>query len=313
MLFNVPRKARTRSFNLFNLPALKSFDHWMIVMFSRKIALISFMWMISANLALAHEYWIEPRTYGVEKGTALQGDLKNGEDFKGSSFSYIEGRFDQFTATGPDGTLEVTGRNGDIPALSLASPTDGLYSVSYQGKFDKITFTDPEKLKSYAEYEGFKGVLERHAARGLPDTKFHEQYARCAKALFQVGKPDEAGRQDSLTGMKFELVAEKNPYTLSEADNLPVRLYWEGKPMADIQIRMFRMNGDVETTTIRTDEEGRAVFPLAGGGKFLMNAVRIFEGDDDPKTETAEWVSYWASLVFGLANTDEVLGTRTVK
>lgn len=283
------------------------------MMFARKIPLISFLCVFNSNQALSHEYWIEPRTYGVEKGDLLQGDLKNGQDFKGSSFSYIDGRFDQFTATGPDGTVKVTGRNGDMPALSLTPPSEGLYSVSYQGKFDKITFTDPEKLKYYAEYEGFRGVLERHAERGLPDTKFHEQYARCAKALFQVGTPDPSGRQDGLTGMKFELVAEKNPYTLSDADMLPVRLYWEGKPMPDIQIRMFRMNGEVETTTIRTDGEGRAVFPLKGGGKFLMNAVHILEGDDDPQTETAEWVSYWASLVFGMADTDQVLGTRAVK
>jgi uncharacterized GH25 family protein len=257
--------------------------------------------------ASAHEYWLQQRTFTIAPGENLQGDLKNGQDFKGSSFSYIANRFDQFTVTGPSGTADVTGRNGDMPALNMPAPEAGLYSASYQGKFDRITFTDPEKLKYYIDYEGFRGILERHAERGLPETKFQEQYARCAKALFQVGAPDPGGNQDTLTGMKFELVAEKNPYALTQADFLPVRLYWEGKPMADVQIRMFRFNKELETAIVRTDAEGRASFSLAGGGRFMLNAVNLYEGDDDPETETAEWVSYWASLTFGLADTDEVL------
>lgn len=279
-------------------------------MLNKKTVVLALMLASQGVSAMAHEYWLEPRIYKVEKGETLTGDLKNGQNFKGSSFGYVDTHFDQFTITGPNGTENVTGRNGDRPALKTTPPAEGLYSVSYQGKFDKITFTNPDKLKHYVEYEGFKGVLERHAERGLPETKFFEQYARCAKALFQVGSPDANNRQDTLTGMKFELVAEANPYTLSEADTLPVRLYWEGKPMADVQIRMFQINDELKTKEIRTDSDGRAVFGLSGGGKYMLNAVHIYEGDDDPATETAEWVSYWASLSFGISNTDEVLKTR---
>ena len=280
-------------------------------MFNKKVAFFTLVLSFHAPSVFAHEYWLEPRIYMVEKGEQISGDLKNGQHFKGSAFSYIDSQFDQFTITGPNGSKDVTGRNGDRPAFANKPEADGLYSASYQGKFDKITFTDPEKLKQYSEYEGFQGVLERHAERGLPDTKFYEQYARCAKALFQVGSPDETGNQDSLTGMKFELVAEANPYTLRETDTFPVRLYWEGKPMADVQIRMFRINTELATIEIRTDNEGRALFPLAGGGKYMLNAVHILEGDDDAETDTAEWISFWASLSFGIGNTDEVLKTRS--
>ena len=279
-------------------------------MFNKKTAFLSLAIAFYATSSFAHEYWLEPRIYTVEKDEEISGDLKNGQFFKGSAFSYIASQYEQFTITGPDGTKNVEGRDGDRPALSATPDAEGFYSVSYQGKFDKITFTDPEKLRHYAEYEGFRGVLERHAERGLPNTKFHEQYARCAKALFQVGTPNNNGRQDALTGLKFELVAEANPYTLTEQDALPVRLYWEGQPMADVQIRMFRINNELATIEIRTDKEGRAIFPLEGGGKYMLNAVHIFEGDDDPQTETAEWISYWASLSFGISTTDDVLQTR---
>lgn len=272
----------------------------------KKIATTLFILTAGAPLALAHEYWIEPRVYTIDPSEEIEADLKNGQHFKGSRYSFINDRFDFFKITGPSGEKAVTGRNGDIPALKAKVGEDGLYSSSLQGNFDRITFNKAEKIKSYMDYEGFKGVLERHQERGFALNRFQEQYARCAKALFQVGSTSNSDK-DGLTGLKFELVAEKNPYQLTQTDLLPVRLYWEGAPMGDVQIRMFRYDGDLETKIVRTDKNGRASFPLKGGGKFMLNAVHIFEGDDDPDTRLAEWVSYWASLTFGMSDTDGVL------
>ena len=260
--------------------------------------------------AFAHEYWLEPLEYTIEKGQALQGNLRNGQDFKGSDYSFIKSGFEQFTINKPTGASPVTGRSGDRPALNQNADEPGLISVSYQGNFDRLVFNDAEKIVHYIEYEGLDGVLERHLERGFSEARFQEQYARCAKALYQVGAPN-ADDKDGLTGLKFELVAEANPYTLSPSDALPVRLYWEGKPMSNKQIRMFRFNGELKTQIFRTDDEGRAEIPLEGGGKFMLNAVHIFEGDDDPDTKLAEWVSYWASLTFGLADSDELLAKVT--
>jgi len=38
--------------------------------------------------------------------------------------------------------------------------------------------------------------------------------------------------------------------------------------------------------------------PLAGGGKFLLNAVHIIRWDEQPKDV---WHSYWASLTFEIS------------
>jgi len=263
---------------------------------------------ISSSHAFAHEYWVEPRQYVLDTPGSLIGDLKNGQNFKASNSTYIPDRFDFFTVTGPDGTTDVQGRAGDSPALNHPVSSMGLHTVSYQGKFDTITFRDADKIVQYFDYEGLDGTLERHLARGLAPDRFEEKYARCAKALFQVGPVQKDGRMDGLTGMKFELVAEKNPYALAKGETLSVRLYWEGEPMSGKQIRIFRIDDHLENTTIRTDQNGRAEIPLKQGGKFLLNAVHIYEGDDDPDSETPEWFSYWASLVFGMADTDSLLG-----
>lgn len=257
--------------------------------------------------AIAHEYWIEPREFVLETPGKLLADAKNGQFFKSSNFSYIPRQFDFFKVTGPLGETPVEGRAGDVPAVDHTLSAPGLYLISYQGKFDKITFRDEKKIVEYFDYEGLDGALERHLERGLAADRLREFYARSAKALVQVGPVDPDGFQDKLTGLKFELVAEKNPYALEPGDNLPVRLYLAGEPVADKQIRIFRFDGELENTTTRTDAEGRALIPLKAGGKYLLNAVHLYEGDEDPETDIPEWYSDWASLTFGISGTDVLL------
>lgn len=263
-------------------------------------------WGLAAS-ARAHEYWLEPVKFQIRPGGEIAGNLKNGQNFKGTNFAYIASRFDRFTINTPSGSTPVAGRDGDRPALIATADKAGLYSVSYQGKFERITFTDPAKMQLYEDYEGLTGLLQQHVQRGLARDRLQEHYARCAKALVQVGKagPDDAG--DHLTGLVFELVAEENPYMLDEKDTLPVRLYWQGEPAGNIQIRWFRHRNATQTGTVRTDESGRARIPLSGGGKFLLNAVKIYPGDENPETDIPEWYSYWSSLTFGIKGTDAAL------
>jgi hypothetical protein len=96
-------------------------------------------------------------------------------------------------------------------------------------------------------------------------------------------------------GMPLELIAGQNPYATPDLAELPVTLLWRGKPIGDIQIRVFQDNGTVTETTTRTDPNGKAVVSLRGGGRFLLNAVHMQEA---PPDRNAAWDSYWASLTF---------------
>jgi len=44
----------------------------------------------------AHELWIEPEQYQVDNGSAIRGNFKNGEDFKGNSLSYFDRSSERF-------------------------------------------------------------------------------------------------------------------------------------------------------------------------------------------------------------------------
>lgn len=262
----------------------------------------------------AHEYWVEPTKFKIKEGAAITANLRNGQDFKGPSFPYIKEETNLYKVTNSTQSVTPNQRTGNSPAFNYTTTSDGLHLVSFQNDFNTLNFETWPKFTHYVENQGFTGLIEKHLARGLEKIGFQEQYARCAKALIQVGDIVKGTKQntDKLTGLKFELVANKNPYTLKEGDKLPVTLFYEGSPVADKQIQVFHDDGTNKATNfkLRTDKNGNADITLNGSGKFMLNAVYIYAGDEDPNTEIAEYQSYWTSLVFGIKGTDALLSAQ---
>jgi uncharacterized GH25 family protein len=260
-----------------------------------RVALACISLLIGLSLpATAHEFWIELKASRVEPGAPIVADMKVGQNFKGDSYPYLKSRFVSFRSTDRAGSRDVKGDEGDTPAVNIRSATKGLQVISYLATAHRLDFDKWEDFVSYVEYEGLGWVAEAHKRRGLPERSFAEEYVRCAKALVQVGDVS-ASDQDVATGMPLELIAGQNPYAAPAPFELPVTLLWRGKPIGDIQIRVFQNNGTVTETTIRTDATGRAVVPLQRGGRFLLNAVHMQEA---PPDRAAKWESYWASLTF---------------
>ena len=256
-----------------------------------------------AGPALAHEFWFEPDVFTPPANGHIEAQLRVGQDFKGSTYPYIGRDIELFTLTMGDKSEPVKGRDGDKPALSVDAPGEGLAIISYQNTYSTLRFTEWDRFTYYVDYEGLEGVIERHRERGLPETGFREKYKRCAKTLVGVGNGEG---QDRLTGMQFEWVAEDNPYAV-EGDSLRVRLYLDGEPYPDHAFNVFQYNGEQSLTRYRTDAQGRATISLEGGGKFMLNAVHLFEGDNAIDEGDPEYFSYWASLVFGLKGSDALL------
>ncbi len=244
-----------------------------------------------ASVGHAHEFWIEPESFSPQVGEPLRVRLYVGQHLRGNQQPYITSWFEAFALHDAQGTQPVTGMMGDIPAFSMKPRVSGLQIIHYWSTPDRLKYASEEQFARFIDYEGLTGLKARHEARGLPLVGFEEDYVRCAKALVPVETPEGA---DRLIGLPIELLAEKNPYTL-EADRLPVRLFWEGKPLADTQIRVFQKTSEVEERTLRTDASGRAEIDLSGGGFFLLSAVHLIELDG---SNDAVWKSFWASLTF---------------
>ncbi len=246
--------------------------------------------------AAAHEYWIEPARFRVEAGSPIFADLKVGQDFKGDVYPYIPGQSNGAWIVDADGKRPSSARVGDIPAFNETARAPGLHILAYYSTPYRLTYTEPGKFAAFLENQGLDWVLAEHLRRGLPETGFDEAFSRCAKALVQSG---DAGGGDVVIGMPLELVAKANPYALpATASVLPVTLLWQGTPLANAQITVFRNKDGLDVTKVQTGPDGGASIPLGGGGKFLLSAVHMIPWDEQASDA---WHSYWASLTFEIA------------
>lgn len=258
-----------------------------------------------AASASAHEFWIEPTQYQVAVGDKIEARLKNGENFKGSTYPYLDELFTRFEMINRKGTTAVTGRRGDNPALNVEARAGGLHVFSYDSRMYSLTYKDFEKFTTFVKSKKLDWVLEEHAARGLPTDRVVETYYRYPKALVKVGSG--TGR-DKPTGQIFELVAEINPYSDAAKDGVRVQLLYEGAPFANADIQIFHTPAkanqgeavDAIKDHVTTDATGRALIPVFDGGPFLINATHIRLPRPEGVDKGAHWESLWASMTYEL-------------
>ena len=251
--------------------------------------------------ATAHQFWIEPERHVVSGRDTVAASLKVGDDFQGESFPYLSHRFISFSTTTSDGVRDLSGHEGDDPAVNIDKPPEGLLAISYHSTGDIAEFQDDWDLfNEYLAEEGLDWVAKRHVSRGLSTTAFSEVYYRCAKTLIQVGDP-RPGDSDAYTGMPFEFVAEDSPHLKAEEDGLTVTLLWQGEPYSGARVTIVRDDGDLHKSHLTTDEAGRVTLPRLRTGRYLVTSVHMQEA---PDALEPVWESHWASLTFEIGQTD---------
>lgn len=218
--------------------------------------------------------------------------IRIGENFNGDSFPYVREEIKRFVVFTARGEQLVKGVSGDDPAVTMKFAEPGLMVFAHHSTSESLIFETWEKFESYLQFEGLQHIGPLHEKQGKPKIGIKENYARCAKLLMSV---DGGGGKDRLIGMPLELVAERDPYALGAEQSLPVRLFYKGKPLADVQISAVSKAHPDKRNVIRTDEEGRASIALPDSGAWLLNAVHMIE----PKRGAGvQWESLWASMTF---------------
>ncbi len=211
---------------------------------------------------------------------------------RGSEFPYLANRFHGFTVTAGAQTREVTGTEGDIPALTFRPLGAGLHVIAYHSVADLAHYDSWDEFIRYLDKEGLAGIAAAHRARGLSETRFNESYTRYAKALVQVA-PASDEDTDSPLGLELELVLETNPYA-GGTEELTAILLWRGTPLEGAQLTVFRRRATVARAAVRTDADGRATLALHGPGEYLLNAVHM----EPVEGASVVWHSHWASMTF---------------
>lgn len=256
---------------------------------------------VAAPLA-AHEYWIEPQAYQIPANGQLVADLVNGEEFKGSKLAYIPQRFVHFVAVMNGKVAPVPGRVGDMPALTMDLPTEGLAVVAYQSRNLTVDYEEWEKFKSFVKHKDLGDAEAMHTARGFAIGGLTEVYSRYSKSLVAVGA---GGGEDVRTGLTTELVALTNPYTDDVSDGIRVQLFYLQNVRANTQVEVFEKapDGSVAQAFYRTDSDGIATIPVKAGHTYMADAVVLREPKENVAADTgAVWETLWANLTWAVPN-----------
>lgn len=264
--------------------------------------------------ALAHDFWVQPAAFWVGAGmqTPLTLQVGHGSDRRRSAIPLD--RITRFEAIAPGGAAT------DLrPFLSLGGPeADGVVGPGAAGVHVLALETDSrarshlpaDRFNAYAQEEGLSPALDQRRRAGRTGADASERYSRVAKSLVRVGDPGAASH-DAATravGLTLELVPLVSPYAAPRPASLPVRVLYEGEPLAGALVKLTDLDDDTAPLeTRRTGTEGLADFTLPTGGRWRLNVVwtRPLAGSEDADFETI-----FSSLSFGFP-AEAGDGTRT--
>ena len=242
---------------------------------------------------LAHDFWIEPSTFRPEVGATVGIALRVGEGFRGDAVARDPGRIARFVLVSPSRETPIEGVSGHDPAGVVRVSEPGLQIVGYRSKTSRVEL-DAEKFEQYLKEEGLERIIADRARRGESGKPSREIYSRCAKSLLSAGGAGTSGHDRAL-GFPLELVPGKNPSSFTAGATFPLRLEYEGKPLAGALVVALRRDAPGERVSARTDAKGQVSFALAGPGAWLVKAVHMVPA---PAGSGADWESLWASLTF---------------
>ncbi|MEQ1515871.1 MAG: DUF4198 domain-containing protein [Usitatibacteraceae bacterium] len=256
----------------------------------------------SASSVAAHDFWVQPSAYWLAPQTTSPVAIMvgHGPDRQRSQISLS--RITRFVAISPDGeTIDLrpnlkrteAGLQGDI---GLRPP--GAYVLALETDATAQSHLPAIKFNAYLNDEGLTpAIAARTQARHMA-AEGSENYGRRAKAIVQVGPP--GGPQTIVTrpvGYSLEIVPECSPYAVPQSATLPVRVFYEGQPLAGALVKFTNLEHDeAPVETHRTDKSGRAVFAMPKTGNWMLNVVWTKPLPSDRETD---FETTFSSLSFG--------------
>lgn len=245
--------------------------------------------------ASAHEFWVEPSTFGLERGGPVGIRLCVGDGFEGWSLARNDQRIEKFVAAGPAGEQPIVGLDGSEPAGIARLTTPGGYVIAYRSN-RAFTELPAAQFDEYVKQKGLEKIVALRRWQGASHKKVREAYSRHSKALLGVGN-GSGSVVDRRMGLRLELIAEPDRSPAAGEDLHSYRLLYDGKPLADALVTATRpgtTDGDLQ---VRTGSDGRASFRMHAPGMWRVAAVHMVKA---PHDVAADWESLWASLTFEL-------------
>lgn len=253
------------------------------------------------SAASTHDFWVQPAQFWLDSNSAVLTSLQVGHGPSRERWGADVNRVTAFYSLGPAGRtdrlagLRAGGMDKD-QRLRFAGP--GVHILILQTNHAQSELPGA-RFTSYLKEEGLTPAINLRAQRKIADQPGREIYTRRAKALVQVGTPN--ARFDALVtrpvGLSLEIVPEVNPYAPTAGANLPVRILYEGRPLAGALVKLNNLDFDGRPVAqIRSDSAGRAMFNVPRTGSWQLNVIwtKPLKG-----AAKADFDTTFSSLTFG--------------
>ena len=225
-----------------------------------------------------------------------------GQLFQGFSAAGQErnaARIERFVAVDSLGHSEtIVGIDRRAPAGLWLPKALGLFAIGYESSTTAIEL-EAEKFEHYLAAEGLEHVIAARKERSETQKKGLEIYARSVKSLLWVAQnaqdPVPTAGFDTRIGLPLELVPEQNPYALKVGDELTLRVYFNGQPLAKALLGCLPQAAPATEVRARSDKEGRVKFKITHTGAVLARVCWMVAA---PAASGADWQSTWSSLSF---------------
>lgn len=257
--------------------------------------------LVAATVVDAHDTWLLPTRATVPPGLSVVFDLTSGMDFPANGSPIAADRVGS-------ARLRLAGRSEPLPApklgpkslrfdVYLARPGIATIGVELAPRTLEL---EPKEVDEYlAEIGAADSVRYRYMAQPIP-RRWRERYVKHATTYVRVASPVRpVPKADSSwatpTGMKFELVPERDPTALKAGDLMVVRLVRNGAPLANESIGLTGPGADgAKAMSRRSDERGRVAFVIPRAGRWMFRATQLRHAT----SADLDWESDFATLTF---------------
>lgn len=264
----------------------------------RKLISALILCALAAPVA-AHDFWLQTKGFQFPAPAAAPFVVLVGHGPARERWAGDPARVVFLNSIGPDGVRDHRADLGEHQG------SNGVFHFTLPGTYVVAMQTSPAesdlpalRYNSYATEEGLTPALSLRTRTGQTQSNGREIYSRRVKALVQVG--DTTAPQPQVTrrvGLSLEIVPERDPYRLKPGEQLPVRIFYEGKPLTGALVKLTNLDFDTRPVEMhRSDATGRAAFSVPDHGAWLVNVIWTQPIVGNPK---ADFETTFSSLTFG--------------
>ena len=234
----------------------------------------------------AHDMWVNMQDYLLSKSKPAVLTAASAHHFPAHADELMpHDRVDKVLFLSPDGKESAAAPQADTQYQSKTP-------LEAQGTY--LAVATPHNGFSSKTPTGYERGKSKKDLKDVIECKYSEKYG---KAVFTVGEPggDVFARP---LGHKLEIIPMKDPATLKEGEDLPVKVLLEGKPARTYVYSTYAGFSDEANTfgyTTYTDKEGIAKVKMIKAGTWLILAKQEMSYSDPA---VCDKLSYAASLTF---------------